>query len=143
MLRGHDRYCSKVDSNKIDKIDLYYAIKDASWPLINGEQDIALLSSHIRQEFDLAYSQIKDQMLDTRIDICGILKQEYARRIDSACAQIQWHKDYYESYPLDLDFCDTMIDINDDNEFSQYMKQELSLYCSEIFDRCWTMTHGG
>lgn len=143
MLHGHDRYHEKIHQKRINKIDLYNAIKDISWPPVKNEQDIELLPYYMQQEFNDAYLRMTDTTIDPVTDVCDTLKKEYTERIESACAQIQWHKDYYESYPLDLDFCDTVIDINDDNEFSQCMKQELSLYRSEIFDRCWTMTHGG
>jgi hypothetical protein len=137
ILHGHERYLGKVDQTKIDKIDLYNAIKDASWPQVEHPQDIALLPGHIQQEFDIAYSK----MIDPVTDVCGNLKKEYSQKIDSACSQIQWHRDYYETYPLDLSCCDTVIDLKDNTRFSHLMQQELSLYPSEIFDRCWAMIH--
>lgn len=141
MLHGHERYCDKVDPTKIDKIDLYNAIKAAAWPSISNAQDIELLSDHIRQEFDVAYSKMIDSVTAPATDVCGIIKQEYSQQIDSACSQIQWHKDYYETYPMDLSFCNTLIDLKDIHVFSHYMNQELSLYPSEVFDRCWTVIY--
>lgn len=142
-LHGHNRYHEQIDQNKVAEIELYNAIKDISWPPVENEQDILLLPQHIQQEFnDALRSHTTDSTIVLATDVCGILTKEYKERVESACPLIQWHKDYYESYPLDLYFSDTVIDIDDkDNEFSRHMKQELSLYQSEVFDRCWTMTY--
>ena len=142
ILHGHQMYREKVQHAGIDKIDLYNAIKDVSWPAVEYEQDILLLPCHIRREFDDAYLRETHSPINPVTDVCGIIKKEYTELIESACAQIQWHKDYYNSYPLDLDFCDTVVDINNNTEFSHYMQQELSLYSSEVFDRCWNETYG-
>jgi len=141
MLHGHERYLAKVDQTKIDKLELYNAIRDDSWPLVEHQQDIVMLPSHIQQEFDIAYANMIDSVMNPGPDICAILKKEYSQKIDSACSQIQWHKHYYQTYPLDLSFCDTVIDLNDPGPFADLMQKELCMYASEIFDRCWTMIH--
>lgn len=139
MLHGHERYSGKIDQTKIDRLDLYNAIKADSWPLAEHEQDIALLSGYIKQEFDIAYLKMIDSV--NPVDARGILKKEYLHQIDSACAQIKWHKDYYETYPLDLSFCDNVIDLQGSSRFSHNMNKELSLYASDVFGRCWTVLY--
>lgn len=138
MLNGHQRYWQKITRGLSDKIDFYNAIKDQSWPVVYDEKDLASLPSRIQQEFSESYSQLMYNNTTSSQDIYTILTKEFMEKLESAYEQIQWHKQYYQSYPLDLDFCDQQIDLRDSNEFSSFMTKELSLYSSEVFDRCWS-----
>ena len=66
------------------------------------------------------------------------LTQSLVNKINSAYEIISWHINYYHQlYPVDI-AAQQIIDIDNDNtEFSELMRQELSLYHSEIFDQVW------
>ena len=121
MLAGVSRYKNRVDLT-CSRLEHYNAYKDPSWPDINDEDELDTRPDSIRSELDADYQAVID-----KVDI------EY----DSCYNTIIWHKEYYNKYPLDLTFFDEVIDINGDSNFAKIMKQEVSLYNSDTFDKIW------
>jgi len=131
VLKGHDSYIDKLSSPDI--LELYNAIRDPSWPMISCVSDLENLPFNIRKELDAEYSCM---MIDsTHHD--AVLKKKYSIAIDSALANISWHKKYYSDYPLNLDYCDTLINDSNSSHFVSHMKIELNLYPNQVYDECW------
>lgn len=134
MLKGHNAYIDKLSSP--DMLELYVAIRDPSWPVITCVTDLYNLPCKIKKEFDTEYSTMINP---THPD--AVLKKKYSIEIDSALANISWHKKYYNDYPLNLDYCDTLIDNHTTSSFVSHMQKELDLYRSQVYDDCWEQLH--
>jgi hypothetical protein len=121
------------------KLELYHAIKDTHWPDVNTIDDFDQLSSNIMLEFDAEW--IKNTPHSNTDPVTG-LKKCYADHIDSAIDEIAWHKNYYETYPVDLTHADHTVNIAHSQDiFSLHMKQELANYHSDLFDQCWNTVY--
>lgn len=139
-LTGHDRYTKKIQQQRHleQKLDLYKNIQDPSWPQVESINDLEKLPYNIQLE-------ILKHWVDPDVEVSDSvteLKQRYLGEIDSAIAQIEWHKDYYTKYPMDLSACDRCYNIDvDDDTFSEHMRFELDLYKDDVFDQCWEIVY--
>lgn len=138
MLHGHQRYMDRFVKNSVSRLDHYRAIKDPNWPIIVDENEIDQLPADILNEIAEDYQRV----INNNYNVPGLLTtitQSLIDKINSAYEIITWHKNYYsQHYPVDLSAAQHLIDIDrDDNEFSELMRNELSLYQSEIFDQVW------
>jgi hypothetical protein len=137
ILHGHQRYIDRAVKNTVSRLEHYYAIKDPAWPEISIESEIDQLPNDILQEVISDYRKIINDHPAVP-DSLVTLTQSMIDRVNSAYEIICWHKQYYTTYPVDFSAAHQVVDIdNDDNEFSQLMQKELSLYQSEIFDQVW------
>ena len=134
VLKGHNAYIDKLPGP--DVLEFYDAIRDPSWPVITCVTDLDKLPCKIKKEFDTEYSTMINP---THPD--AVLKKKYSIEIDSALANISWHKKYYSDYPLNLDYCDTLVDNNTISSFVFHMQKELDLYRSQVYDDCWKQLH--
>jgi hypothetical protein len=137
ILHGHQRYMNKNIKNTVSRLDHYCAIKDPSWPDIFNESEIDQLPVNILKEVSIDYCRVVTNTYSVPGSLVE-LTQSLVNKINSAYEIISWHINYYyQLYPVDI-AAQQIIDIdNDDNEFSELMRQELSLYQSEIFDQVW------
>jgi hypothetical protein len=136
LLVGHARFVEQQMSsiNNTGRIEHYNAVKDSNWPECNSVTDIDKLPKQILDEVNADYKKI------TKISNNGLdkIKNNVLCQVDSCFATISWHKNYYQSYPVDTEPEDNIIQIeNGTDEFCQTMQHELSLYHSEIFDLVW------
>lgn len=140
MLEGHERYLGKkVQQDQfLLKKELYDAIKDTTWPDITCGLDLDQLPKLIHEEF---YARWQDVAAPINSPV-QMLKQRYHDMIDSALAAIQWHKEYYKEWPVDVSRADHLIDLAGLDEFAVSMTQELLLYDNQLFDDCWGLVHG-
>lgn len=139
MLLGHQRYIVGVKHNN-SRLELYHAIKDSSWPDVVCSSDLENLPATVMQELDCEWQKTNLEPAD--LDPISKLKKHYLDQIDSATSEIHWHRDYYQSYPVDLTHASKIINIEQDvSEFAQHMKQEMTYYSSELFDQCWKNCH--
>lgn len=126
MLRGNARYIvqNRITADNLDKkIECYNAFKTDQWPDVKNINDYESLPKYIKQEVD-----------DNFVEV--ISSQNNLIEHESAAENIQWHRDYYQKYPVDTLDC-TVLHINDDNVFCRIMRDELALYQSHVFDRAW------
>lgn len=140
ILEGHRRYLSKKVNLDTDfrKQELYDAIKDPSWPQVASASDIDGLPAVIKNEFQACWQKLNPQSLTGRESV----RQKYLTLIDSALAAIVWHKEYYQRWPVDITCASHVIDLTGESEFARLMREELALYCSQLFDDCWDSVHG-
>lgn len=139
MLFGHQRYVVRVKDDN-SRLELYHAIKDSTWPDVVCAGDLENLPATVLQELDQEWR--KNNPHTTALDPVSRLKKHYVDQIDSATSEIVWHKDYYESCPVDLTHASTIINVDQDqSDFAQHMKQEMTYYTSELFDQCWKNCH--
>lgn len=137
LLHGHDRYTKKQVTVLLPRIEHYRAFKSSNWPDIDSEEQLDQLPAKILKEVTDDYNKL--QFND--INVLGALSQltkECINEINSAYEIIKWHNQYYRDYQIDVSLANQVIDIDNDNtEFTELMKVELSLYQSTIFDRVW------
>ena len=137
MLHGHQRFMTKKAKADRSRIEHYNAIKDSSWPNIDSAEMLDNLPPHILKE-------VTDNYVQTTA-ITGIISNilvEYSEKIESAYENIQWHLDYYKTYPEDFSQATSVIDVaTADTEFAQLVRNELKLYSSEVFDNVWNKIH--
>lgn len=137
MLHGHQRYLTRITKSVVPRLDHYFAIKDPSWPSVQDECQLDQLPDHILVEVNNDYNNI----IVDRPAVPGLLlnlTQQLINKVNSAYEIICWHNQYYQVYPVDLSLADSVIDIETgDDDFSQLMRKEMSLYNSEIFDQVW------
>jgi len=141
ILHGHTRFVNKQRKKDISRLLHYQAIKDSAWPDINSIEQLAQLPAHIMSEVQTDYAKVTDQ----KIDVPGMLEsiaQECLDKINSAYEIINWHKNYYNSWPIDFSQAELVIDIDQDqDDFCVFMTQELDLYHSDIFDEVWKVVY--
>jgi hypothetical protein len=137
MLHGHERFLKKKSRADKSRIEHYCAIKDSSWPDINSTEMLDSLPAHILKEVNDNYVKVNNTT-----GIISSMLVEYSDKIESAYENIQWHLDYYKTYPKEFSKVSTIIDIETcDSEFAQVVKNELGLYSSEVFDNVWKRIH--
>jgi len=140
MLFGHQRYLSRVTDNN-SKLELYQAIKDIKWPNIDSEDQLQQLPNNILKELNNEWN--KNNFKKPELAPLARLKKHYVDLIDSAIESIYWHKNYYQTYPINLTYADTTINVDQgSDDFAQHMKEELNCYKSDLFDHCWKTAHG-
>lgn len=140
ILAGHERYLANQQraAEQNNLLELYDAVRDPSWPIIQDFEQINTLPLHIQREL----SRFRDQCSDaqrTAADALAGMKKKYYDRIESAYTIIQWHLMYYAKYPLDLSHCQTVIDIDGKDRFAEIMTRELGAYSDQVFDECWAV----
>lgn len=137
MLHGHQRFMNKKAKADRSRIEHYNAIKDSSWPIVDTPEMLDKLPPHILKEVADNYVQA----VNTNGIISNLIS-EYSDKIESAYENIQWHLDYYKTYPQDFSKATTVIDIaTADTEFAQTIRNELEMYSSEVFDNTWKKIH--
>jgi len=137
MLHGHQRFLNKKSSADKSRVEHYYAIKDSSWPNIDSIEMLNSLPAYILKEVNANYVK-----MNTTTGIISSIIGEYSDKIESAYENIQWHLDYYNTYPEDFSKATTVIDVELlDTEFAQVVNNELELYSSEVFDNVWNKIH--
>jgi len=136
LLYDLNKYLAQIGQINPNILEFYEAIKDQSWPMVTDANELENLPLHIQQEIKAQYQEMMIPKTPVKI-----IKKQYFEKIDSACSQILWHKNYYHHYPLDLSQAHKVIDINGTDNFAAHMKIELGLYKSEIFDDCWKECH--
>ena len=96
------------------------------------------MPENIKQEVHADYDKV---VSDTVVPVPSVLSQltrNTVDKINSAYEIIQWHRDYYNQYPVDFTGAEQVIDIDADNdEFGVLMQTELDRYQSEIFNQVW------
>lgn len=141
LLHGYKIYMDKKINNNISKLDHYQAFKDHQWPDVNTIEQLESLPEHILNEVNSDYNKITIPAVPGQL---LQITQECINKINSAYETIVWHRDYYQRFPVDFSTADTVIDVETSNdEFSIFMRQELSLYQSEIFDSVWDKIYNG
>jgi hypothetical protein len=137
ILHGHKRFIEKNTISQLDKLEHYYAIKDPLWPQINNIDDLQKLPEYILEEVDARYKFVVDPHKIVTGPLTSLTTQ-LLDKINSSYEIINWHLKYYRDWPLQYSSNDQIIDVdNDDSEFCELMRRELSLYQSEIFDEVW------
>jgi hypothetical protein len=137
MLHGHQHFLEKQVNHSVSRLEHYCAFQEPAWPKINRVDQLDNLPQKILQEVNADYEKITNRANDAP-SLLAQLTQQYIDQINSAYEIISWHKEYYQQWPMDVSNATTVVNINTDNdEFSTFMRQELSLYCSEVFDSVW------
>jgi hypothetical protein len=140
-LHGHDRYVSTVDHTAIPRLEHYNAIRDQHWPEISSVSMLKTLPVDILKEVNQNYNLIIKQQGSSKTKL-EKLTQDCVIKIESCYEDIVWHKDYYHQYPEDFSSAQQVIDIDTDkNEFAVFMREELALYPSEIYDKTWSIIY--
>jgi hypothetical protein len=141
ILHGHKRFVDLQIQKNVSRLLHYQAIKDPAWPEIICTEQLNQLPAHILKEVQADYSKVIDQNIDVPA-LLESMAREWLDKINSAYEIICWHNQYYNTYPVDFSTAHQVVDIdNDDDEFSQLMRKELSLYQSEIFDQVWKVVN--
>ena len=139
QLSGHDKFVSEQTTQILDQLEHYNAFKDQSWPICSNHADLALLPSNIIEEVNNNYNRTVQR---SSMGILKELETEILNKVNSSYETIQWHKEYYATYPVEFPDDCTVIDITkDQDDFSTVMRQEFDLYSSEIFDLVWSKLH--
>lgn len=137
MLHGHQRFMTKKAKADKSRIEHYNAIKDSTWPTVDSLEILYKLPPHILQEVNSNYVPTI-----TSTGVISDIITEYSDKIESAYENIQWHLDYYKTYPENFSKSTTVIDISSsETEFAQIIRTELELYSSEVFDNVWKKIH--
>jgi delta 1-pyrroline-5-carboxylate dehydrogenase len=137
-LHGHQRFLVQTQKNSVSKLEHYQAFRAPDWPDIDTEDQIDQLPANIRQEVQIDYAKVINNTIHTVPDILAQLTHNTIDKINSAYEIIQWHRDYYNQYPVDFAGAEQVIDIDaDNNEFGALMQTELDRYQSEIFNQVW------
>jgi hypothetical protein len=138
-LFGHQRYLSRIKHTG-SKLELYRAIKDTHWPEVNCINDLDQLPANIILEVETEWR--KNTVNDEDVNPATALKKQYANQIDSAIDEIVWHKNYYQTYPVDIAHADCIVNIAQDRDsFSLHMKHELNSYHNDLFNQCWNTVY--
>lgn len=141
VLHGHDRYLQRVDTTSVSILEHYNSFKDPSWPEISSVELLQSLPSDIMDEVNKDYESVIQKQINPQTKL-EKLTQECIQKINSAYENITWHKDYYIRYPQDFSLASQIIDIDtDQDEFSVFMRKELSMYSSEFFDKVWSTVY--
>lgn len=141
MLHGHSRYMSTVDHSTLPRLEHYNAVRDPSWPEISSLSKLESLPANILDEVNNDYQRLVQKKVspETKIEK---LTLECVEKIHSAYENIVWHKNYYNQYPEDFSMAHQIINIDhDQTEFSIFMKQELALYFSELYNKAWSVIY--
>jgi hypothetical protein len=140
-LAGHVRYLQKEKLDNLDRINHYNAFKDQVWPVCLTIDDIDNLPIEILTEINQDFNKI--QLTSKPLGPLEELQKSIVSKVNSAFEMIQWHKDYYEKYPLSFSNKSTIIDValGSDN-FSKIMQKELELYNNDIFNEVWNKLNG-
>jgi hypothetical protein len=137
MLHGHERFMKKNSKDTVNRIDHYRAFKDKSWPNVDTIEQLENLPEIILNETKKDYMKIVNPT-HTVMSSLSQLTQNYIDRINSAYEMIVWHRDYYQNFPVDFGSNLKIVNVEKDHdEFSIFMRHELSLYQSEVFDSVW------
>lgn len=109
-------------------LELYYAIKDHTWPQITSFDEYKKLPKKIFNEVEQNFNKNKEIMS------C----QSVENFLVSAYTAIAWHHDLYKKYPLDPG-PGVLVDIDTDStEFGQVMRREFALYQdNKLFNFAW------
>ena len=137
-LHGHQRFIDQTTKNSVSRLEHYVAFKAPAWPNIDSEDQIDQLPAKIKQEVQIDYAKVINNTIQTVPGKLVQLTQNTIDKINSAYEIIQWHRDYYNQYPVDFIGAEQVIDIDADNdEFGVLMQTELDRYQSEIFNQVW------
>jgi hypothetical protein len=135
IMHEHQKFQSMKKT--ISRLDHYKAIQDTSWPDMTSEDQLDQLPSSILQEINIDYARVINDSINVPAPLKQ-LAQDTVDKINSSYEIITWHRNYYKKYPVDFSGAQQVVDIdNDNNEFCSLMKNELSLYQSEIFNQVW------
>jgi hypothetical protein len=122
----------------VSRLEHYVAFKAPAWPNIDSEDQIDQLPENIKQEVQSDYAKVVNNTIQTVPGKLVQLTQNTIDKINSAYEIIQWHRDYYNQYPVDFSGAEQVIDIDAEcNEFGVLMQTELDRYQSEIFNQVW------
>lgn len=137
-LHGHQRFKNQTIKNTVSRLEHYGAFRAPDWPDIDCEDQIDQLPNSIRQEVEIDYVKVINHTVNTVPGVLAQLTHDTIDKINPAYEIIQWHRDYYNQYPVDFAGAEQVIDIDtDSNEFSVLMQAELDRYQSEIFNQVW------
>lgn len=137
VLHGHTQYMNKKINSQVSRLEHYNAFKDPAWPPASTQSELDCLPRDILQEVNKDYSKVVAEVPAVPGKLAKIT-QEYIDKINSAYENIRWNLKYYQDFPVDFSRATQIINVNSDtDEFSSVMKQELSLYPSELYDRVW------
>lgn len=142
MLHGHKRYVQKTTKIELDRLEHYNNFKDSLWPDVSDISMLDDLPAYIIDEVVNDYNKITSKLITPPVDKIDELKKDYTLQIESSTDIIKWHQEYYKMYPTDFSQVSEIIDVENDNtEFARFMKLELSMYHSEIFDKIWSIVY--
>lgn len=137
ILHGHQRFVEKQIKSSVSRLEHYQAFRDAAWPNIQTIEQLNNLPLEILKEVNADYDKINNQT-GAVPGILAQLTQQYIDQINSAYEIISWHRDYYQRWPVDFSNAAKVVDIDTStDEFCVFMRKELSLYQSEVFDSVW------
>lgn len=137
ILHGHRRFVGKQIKNSVSRLEHYQAFRDTAWPDIQTIEQLDNLPYEILKEVNADYKNINNQT-NAVPGMLAQLTQHYIDQINSAYEIITWHRDYYQRWPVDFSNATKIIDINTGtDEFCVFMRKEMSLYHSEVFDSVW------
>ena len=140
VLAGHNRYINRQVVKKIDRLEHYHAFKDSAWPDCTSLADLETLPAHI---FNEVLDDFNSNVIYTSQGTLKELETSILAQVRSAYEIIEWHKEYYRTYPVEYSADATIIDIDNDTDiFSTIMQKEFSLYRSDIFDAVWNKLIG-
>lgn len=139
FLHGLERYRSNANLKNQEKmfVEFYTCYKAPQWPEIESISEYKTLDKKIRHEVDCAFYQIenKTEKNKSKQDFFLDTVNEYAL---SSYSSIEWHLNYYKEVPLDTTKASKIINLKEPTcEFSEFMKTELVLYKSTLFDLAW------
>jgi hypothetical protein len=138
ILHGHQRFQDQKTKSTVSKLEHYKAIQDPSWPDITTEDQLCQLPANIAQEVHNDYIKVINPTVAVPNTLTQ-LTQNIIDQLNSSYEIITWHRAYYEKYPEDFFGAAQVINIDTDTtDFCLLMRNELSLYQSEIFDRVWS-----
>lgn len=109
-------------------LEVYQAIKDPAWPILNHINDYKQLPKIIRDEVELKFDDNK-----TKTSQQGVYNF-----LTAAYTAIIWHHNLYKKYPLDPGSGQYVDVESDSTEFGKVMRKELELYKNnKLFNFAW------
>jgi len=136
-LHGHQQFQDQTVKNVPSRLEHYLAFRAPNWPRIDTEDQLDQLPVNIKQEVQIDYDNVINDVINVP-DILTQLTQNIIDKVNSCHEIIQWHRNYYDQYPVDFGSAEQVIDIDSDaDEFCSVMRTELNQYHSEIFDQVW------
>ena len=137
-LHGHQRFLNQTQKNSVSRLEHYVAFKAPAWPNIDSEDQIDQLPEKIKQEVKIDYAKVINNTIQTVPSKLAQLTHNTIDKINSAYEIIQWHRNYYNRFPVNFAGAEQVIDIDvGNNEFGVLMQTELDRYQSEIFNQVW------
>jgi len=142
ILEGHARYKKKQIERIFNRVKHYTSYKDEWWPSITTIDELELLPKNILAEVNLDFKRVMENTPSV-VNTLQSVTDELIASAESSYEIINWHLEYYRTYPVNFSKnCHLIINIDtDDTQFAEVMRSELDLYHSEVFDKIWSLAN--